>query len=238
MLNYLKFKNSRREIKLSMDDKFKYLKKVMEDDILPHIGTLLDKKIKYIGYMCRKLILVHFNYLPYDDRDAYDNKRVDTPGVLLASQFRQCFNKLVKDMVKSLTREIKNNKSKRDIFDLITSNNIYKIIKPTIIDGGLKYALATGNWGIKSNGKGNIKAGTAQVLNRLSYQSFISHLRRVNSPSDKGSGGKIIKPRKLHGTTWGYICPVETPEGQPVGLVKNMSLISKITNNSNETKVM
>ena len=93
--------------------------------------------------------------------------------------------------------------------------------------------MATGNWGIKSNGKGNIKAGTAQVLNRLSYQSFISHLRRVNSPSDKGSGGKIIKPRKLHGTTWGYICPVETPEGQPVGLVKNMSLISKITNNSN-----
>ena len=127
MLNYLKFKNASREIKLSMDDKFKYLKKVMEDDILPHIGTLLDKKIKYIGYMCRKLILVHFNYLPYDDRDAYDNKRVDTPGVLLASQFRQCFNKLVKDMVKSLTREIKNNKSKRDIFDLITSNNIYKI---------------------------------------------------------------------------------------------------------------
>jgi len=233
MLNYLKFKNSNREIKLSMEDKLEYLQTVLETEILPHIGDSLDKKIKYIGYMCRKLILVNFEYLPYDDRDAYDNKRIDTPGVLLASQFRQCFNKLVKDMVKSLTREIKNNKSRRDIFDLITSNNIYKIIKPTIIDGGLKYALATGNWGVKANGKGNIKAGTAQVLNRLSYQSFISHLRRVNSPSDKGSGGKIVKPRKLHGTTWGYICPAETPEGQPVGLVKNMSIISKITNNSN-----
>ena len=233
MLNYLKFKNSNREIKLSIEDKLEYLQTVLETEILPHIGSSLDKKIKYIGYMCRKLILVNFEYLPYDDRDAYDNKRIDTPGVLLASQFRQCFNKLVKDMVKSLTREIKNNKSRRDIFDLITSNNIYKIIKPTIIDGGLKYALATGNWGVKANGKGNIKAGTAQVLNRLSYQSFISHLRRVNSPSDKGSGGKIVKPRKLHGTTWGYICPAETPEGQPVGLVKNMSIISKITNNSN-----
>ena len=137
-------------------------------------------------------------------------------------------------MVKSITREIKNNKSRRDIFDLINSNNIYKIIKPTILDGGLKYALATGNWGIKTSGKGNVKAGTAQVLNRLSYQSFVSHLRRVNSPSDKtGSNGKIVKPRKLHGTTWGYICPAETPEGQPVGLVKNLSLTSKITTNSN-----
>lgn len=234
MLGHLKYKNTNREIRMSHEDKIQYLNKVLEDEILPHIGKSLDKKIKYIGYMCRKLLLVQFEYLPYDDRDAYDNKRVDTPGRLLSTQFRQCFNKLVKDMVKSITREIKNNKSRRDVFDLITSNNIYKIIKPTIIDGGLKYALATGNWGIKTGGKGNVKAGTAQVLNRLSYQSFVSHLRRVNSPSDKtGSNGKIVKPRKLHGTSWGYLCPCETPEGQPVGLVKNLTLISKITFNSN-----
>ena len=234
MLGYLKYKNTNREIRMSHEDKMQYLNKVLEDEILPHIGKSLVKKIKYIGYMCRKLLLVQFEYLPYDDRDAYDNKRVDTPGRLLSTQFRQCFNKLVKDMVKSVSREIKNNKSRRDVFDLITSNNIYKIIKPTIIDGGLKYALATGNWGIKTSGKGNVKAGTAQVLNRLSYQSFVSHLRRVNSPSDKtGSNGKIVKPRKLHGTSWGYLCPCETPEGQPVGLVKNLTLISKITANSN-----
>lgn len=234
MINYLKFKNTNREIKLTQEDKMKYVNKVLEDEILPHIGKGYDKKAKYIGYMCRKLILVQNNYISHDDRDAYDNKRVDTPGRLLAIQFRQCFNKLVKDIVKSITREIKNNKSRRDIFDLINNNNIYKIIKPTIIDGGLKYALATGNWGMKTSGKGNIKAGTAQVLNRLSHQSFISHLRRVNSPSDKtGSNGKIVKPRKLHGTSWGYLCPAETPEGQPVGLVKNLSLVSKITSNSN-----
>jgi DNA-directed RNA polymerase II subunit RPB2 len=234
MLGYLKYKNVNRDIRMSQEDKMTYLNKLLEDDVLPHIGKSFNKKIKYIGYMCRKLLLVQHNYIPHDDRDAYDNKRVDTPGRLLATQFRQCFNKLVKDMVKSITREIKNNKSRRDIFDLINSNNIYKIIKPTILDGGLKYALATGNWGIKTSGKGNVKAGTAQVLNRLSYQSFVSHLRRVNSPSDKtGSNGKIVKPRKLHGTSWGYICPSETPEGQPVGLVKNLSLTSKITINSN-----
>ena len=234
MLGYLKYKNTNRDIRMSHEDKMVYLNKLMEDDILPHIGKSFNKKIKYIGYMCRKLLLVMNDYIPHDDRDAYDNKRVDTPGRLLSMQFRQCFNKLVKDMVKSITREIKNNKSRRDIFDLINANNIYKIIKPTILDGGLKYALATGNWGIKTSGKGNIKAGTAQVLNRLSYQSFVSHLRRVNSPSDKtGSNGKIVKPRKLHGTSWGYICPSETPEGAPVGLVKNLSLTSKITANSN-----
>ena len=238
LIGYLKYKNANREIKLSQDDKIAYLLKVFEDEVLPQIGKSFSRKAKYIGYITRKLLLVQTSHIPHDDRDAYDNKRIDTPGRLLSTQFRQCFNKLVKDMVKGITREIKNNKSRRDIFDLITSNNIYKIIKPTIIDGGLKYALATGNWGIKTSGKGNIKAGTAQVLNRLSYQSFISHLRRINSPSDKtGSNGKIVKPRKLHGTSWGYICPSETPEGQPVGLVKNLSITSKVTVNSNSVIV-
>lgn len=234
IINYLKFKNPNKEVRLSHDDKMACVRKLLDDDILPHLGKDYSKKAKFLGYMTRKLILVQNGHMPYDDRDAYENKRVDAPGRLLAIQFRQCFNKLVKDMVKSITREIKNNKSKRDVFEIITNNNIYKIIKPTIIDGGLKYALATGNWGIKTGGKGNIKAGTAQVLNRLSHQSFISHLRRVNSPSDKtGSNGKIVKPRKLHGSSWGYLCPAETPEGQPVGLVKNLSLTAKITTNSN-----
>jgi DNA-directed RNA polymerase beta subunit/intein/homing endonuclease len=234
IINYLKFKNPNKEVRLSHDDKMACVRKLLDDDVLPHLGKDYSKKAKFLGYMTRKLILVQNGHMPYDDRDAYENKRVDAPGRLLAIQFRQCFNKLVKDMVKSITREIKNNKSKRDVFEIITNNNIYKIIKPTIIDGGLKYALATGNWGIKTGGKGNIKAGTAQVLNRLSHQSFISHLRRVNSPSDKtGSNGKIVKPRKLHGSSWGYLCPAETPEGQPVGLVKNLALTAKITTNSN-----
>jgi len=234
IINYLKFKNPNKEVRLSQEDKMACVRKLLEDDILPHCGKDYSKKSKFLGYMTRKLILVQHGHMPFDDRDAYENKRVDAPGRLLAIQFRQCFNKLVKDMVKSITREIKNNKSKRDVFEIITNNNIYKIIKPTIIDGGLKYALATGNWGIKTGGKGNIKAGTAQVLNRLSHQSFISHLRRVNSPSDKtGSNGKIVKPRKLHGSSWGYLCPAETPEGQPVGLVKNLALTAKITTNSN-----
>ena len=39
----------------------------------------------------------------------------------------------------------------------------------------------------------------------------------------------MIPPRKLHGTTWGFLCPAETPEGQSVGVVKNLSYMSHIT---------
>ena len=238
LITYLTFKGTNKEIKLTLDDKVVYMKKILEQEVLPHLGPDYIKKYKYLGKMIRQLLLVHLKELPYDDRDSYQNKRVDTPGRLLASLFRQCFNKLVKDIVKNLTKEIKNSKGNKDIFKIITNDNMYKIVKPNIIEGGLKYALATGNWGVRTNGKGNAKVGTAQVLNRLNYQSYLSHLRRINSPNDKkNSNGKIIKPRKLHGTIWGFICPIETPEGQPVGLVKNMAMCTKVSYNCNSTIV-
>ena len=40
-----------------------------------------------------------------------------------------------------------------------------------------------------------------KVLNRLTFASTLSHLRRVNSPI--GRDGKLAKPRQLHNTLWG-----------------------------------
>ncbi len=92
------------------------------------------------------------------------------------------------------------------------------------ITNGLKYSLATGNWGDR---KTATKAGVSQVLNRLTYASALSHLRRLNTPL--GREGKQAKPRQLHNTHWGMICPAETPEGQAVGLVKNLALMAYIS---------
>ena len=50
------------------------------------------------------------------------------------------------------------------------------------------------------------------MLNRLTYASSLSHLRRANSPI--GREGKLAKPRQLHNSLWGMFCPAETPEGQ------------------------
>ena len=107
--------------------------------------------------------------------------------------------------------------------------NIYKIIKSTTIENGLKRALSTGDFGIKHINSN--KVGVAQVLNRLTYVSSLSHARRVSTPTDKS--GKLIPPRKLHNTSWGFLCPAETPEGQSVGIVKNLSYMTHVTIQSN-----
>jgi DNA-directed RNA polymerase II subunit RPB2 len=87
--------------------------------------------------------------------------------------------------------------------------NIELAIKTRIITDGLKYSLATGNWGDQKKAH-QARAGVSQVLNRLTFVSTLSHLRRVNSPI--GRDGKLAKPRQLNNTQWGMICPAETPE--------------------------
>lgn len=103
--------------------------------------------------------------------------------------------------------------------------NVLSCISKDTITRGLRYSLATGNWGVQ--GVGQMRAGVSQVLNRLTYASTLSHLRRINSPI--GREGKLAKPRQLHNSQWGIICPAETPEGQACGLVKNISLMTYIT---------
>ena len=93
--------------------------------------------------------------------------------------------------------------------------------------------MATGNWGLKTTTN---RQGISQVISRLTYPSYLSHIRRISTPTSKDSG-KLIPPRKLHGTQWGYVCPTETPEGQSVGVVKNVAMMCKITQRSSSDNV-
>ena len=148
----------------------------------------------------------------------------------LNNLFRNYFNKLVKDLQKQIVKEIKTGswKSHNDYLNIINQTNIYKIVKSTTIENVIKRALSTGDFGVKHMNSN--KVGVAQVLNRLTYISALSHLRRINTPIDKS--GKLIPPRKLHNSCWGFICPAETPEGGSVGVVKNLSYLTHITTNA------
>jgi DNA-directed RNA polymerase II subunit RPB2 len=204
---------------------------VLNNDLFPHCHNN-HQKIYFLGYMTFRILLANFNMAKPDDRDSYLNKRVDLTGTLLNNLFRNYFNKLVKDMEKQVIREINNGswKSRDDYESIINMTNIYKIIKSTTIENGLKRALATGDFGVKHTTNSN-KVGVAQVLNRLTYVSSLSHARRISTPTDKS--GKLIPPRKLHNSSWGFLCVCETPEGASVGIVKNMSYMTHITIHSN-----
>lgn len=187
------------------------------EEFLPHLGNNPFKKSIFLGYMTFRLLQSYLNN-DYADRDSFLNKRVDTTGENMADLFRKNFKKMMRDVEHKCRQELQ-----RHRFDEIAST-LHRKIKKSDIESGMKYGLSTGNWGLQS--KDN-KKGIARMLNRLSYLSFLSDMRKVQAPMKTTM--KSQQPRLLHSTQWGRICPAETPEGAPVGIVKNLAMLTVIT---------
>ena len=207
------------------EDRIKKAEEILRKYMLSHIGIKEGdekKKAFFIGYMINKLANLVLGRIHEDDKDHYKNKRIDMTGDLLSQIFKQYY----KNYLKNAKAIIKEKSSKLKIFNENGKIDLNDILDEKIITKGIKYSFASGNWG--NNRDGNIlKTGVSQMFQRLNYISTLSHLRRVNTPLERG--GNVIKPRQLHNTHWGIFCPAETPDGESCGLVKNFSLMTYIS---------
>nr|QIS77003.1 DNA-directed RNA polymerase II subunit [Myrmecopterula moniliformis] len=204
---------------LSRERRIRYAQEILQKEMLPHVSMAEgseSRKAYFFGYMIHRLLLAAMERRELDDRDHFGKKRLDLAGPLLSNLFRMLFKKLTKDVYRYLQKCVETHKE----------FNLALAVKHQTITNGLKYSLATGNWGDQKKMMSS-KAGVSQVLNRYTYASTLSHLRRCNTPL--GREGKIAKPRQLHNSHWGMVCPAETPEGQACGLVKNLALMACIS---------
>jgi DNA-directed RNA polymerase II subunit RPB2 len=158
---------------------------VLETQFLPHISTSPDgslKKAYFVGYMVNRLLTANLGRANEDDRDHYGKKRMDMSGTLMAGLFRQLFRQFIEDMSKHIKKDLQKN---RDA-------NLQTAMRHETLTAGLRRALSTGNWG--KDKEGNIqKTGVSQVLNRLTFASSLSHMRRLTNALSKQ--GKQTKPR-------------------------------------------
>ena len=216
--------NHKKHTNKNQSKKREYTMDIFQNELFPHCKSL-QQKLYLLGLMANRLIQAALGWIEPDNRDSYLNKRVELTGTLMNNLFRNLYSRFIKDFEKHVIREI-NTGSWNDPIKIINSTNIHKIFNPTSIENGINRALATGDFSVKQSNSSN-KVGVAQVLNRLTYTASLSHIRRVNTPLEKS--GELIAPRKLHGTTMGYLCFVESPEGQSVGVVKNIAIMTHIT---------
>ena len=201
---------------------------ILMNYFLPNIGELnFQQKAYFLGYIVKSLLMVFTKMEAPTDRDSFKFKRVEVPGMLLYDLFKEYF-KLQQDNIKLRLDSEYNLKKSKTIYqdesfkDLIT-NNYERIFNERVLETGFRRAFK-GDWGSQEHTK---KLGAVQDLNRLSYNSFISHLRKINLPMD--SSAKVVKPRLLHGSQWGIIDPVDTPDGGNVGFHKHMAISTHIT---------
>ena len=173
--------------------------------------------------MIRKVILIRVNLRKCDDRDDFAYKRIDSPGQL----FHDLFKTLFKRYTNTILSYVEKKKLRRP-------EAISFMSRLTLITKGILYCLQTGNWGVRKSNY--IRQGVSQILSRLSFGATLSHLRRMSIPSAKE--GRNSKIRQIHGSQIMFVCPAETPEGQGVGVVLNLALLTTISTNIPTWKIL
>ncbi len=214
-INALKYIGQHTNHPIKESERKDYAEQVVECEIFPHMGvtSTIKEKAYLLGHMIHKLLATRLGIRKPDDRDNYINKRVESPGVLCHELFRQLFKKYIGSIIAIIEKK----KQLPDAMSIIP--------RLTDITKGFIHCFGTGNWGVPKNSY--VRQGVAQILSRLSYGATLSNLRRVSIPVGKESKNTAI--RQINPSQIMYICPVETPEGAPVGIVLNLSLLTRIS---------
>jgi DNA-directed RNA polymerase II subunit RPB2 len=199
---------------------------ILMNYFLPHIGedNFLNKAY-FIGFMVNKLLRVFMGKEAPTDRDNFKFKRIETSGSLIYDLFREYYLIQNRNIFLKIDKEYYYHAGKyRTNFVSLIEDNVKDFFKEKIVEDGFKKGFK-GNWGADANTK---RLGLVQDLNRLSWFTHISHLRKINLPLDPTA--KIVGPHLLHSTQWGIIDPVDTPDGGNIGLHKHLSISTAITN--------
>ncbi|MFH1257154.1 MAG: DNA-directed RNA polymerase subunit B'' [Candidatus Diapherotrites archaeon] len=194
---------------------------VIDAFLLPHIGqTQKDRLAKayYLVMMATKAIERAHKLREPDDKDHYSNKRLELSGKLMEHLFRYAFKYFIKDIKFQIDRTVTRRRKL----------NISTIVRPGAVTERIRFAMSTGNWIGRAT-------GVSKFMDRVNYLSPLTDLRKVKSPLDKNR--ELYEARDVHGTHWGRLCPIETPDGPQCGLVKNLSLLAEVTTESDEKPV-
>jgi len=198
---------------------------ILSDYFLPHVGeTNFIQKAYYLGYVVFRLLSVHTGIELPTDRDNFKFKRIELVGSLMYDLFREYYTLQQRQIELGFEEKLYYNQNiyENNLKGLIEQN--YKeIFMERTVEMGFKKAFK-GNWGATAHTK---RVGIIQDLNRLSFNSALSHLRKTNLPLD--ASVKLVGPRVLHSTQWGLFDPIDTPDGGNIGLHKHLSISAYVT---------
>ncbi|MFH1638059.1 MAG: DNA-directed RNA polymerase subunit B'' [Candidatus Woesearchaeota archaeon] len=185
----------------------------LDQFLLPHIGITARERAMKAYNLCKMLkrfLQVSVDGISQTDKDHYKNKKLKLSGDLMAELLRVNMRVLVNDILYNFQRLVKRGKFQ----------SVKIIIRDKLLTSRIKSAMATGSW------VGGRK-GISQNIDRVNFISAMSHLTRVVSLLSASQ--ENFEARELHPTHWGRLCPIETPEGTPIGLRKNLAMFCEIT---------
>jgi DNA-directed RNA polymerase beta subunit len=162
--------------------------------------------------MVRMAIDVSLGRLPTSDRDNIEYKRFNTSGDLMFQEFRRIYRETAQDMILKLDSRIQYESKTYEGRGLATL-----VERETVGTYWRKYRMI--NEFVKSfKGQWGGRNGIAQEVDRLSYVSYLSQLRRTALQIDPQMN--TAPPRRLYASQFCLLCPTDSPDGSSVGHIK------------------
>ena len=165
---------------------------------------LVEDILATVEYLLHLRAVTDISTYTVDDIDHLGNRRVRTVGELVENQFRIALARL--------ERVIREKMSTSDLEvmvpqELVNFKPLSKILKDFFASGQL-----------------------SQFLDQTNPLSELTHKRRLSA---LGPGGLTreragFEVRDVHATHFGRICPIETPEGQNIGLIVSLTIFATV----------
>lgn len=210
------------------------VKVIVENDLFPHINDLAgphgetrDERLRRIRF--EKLYLLSAMIAPFteylagyrslDDPNKWGGKRAEGAGRMMMQLLRNAWRKTLDNVRKGIS--VVNGIPSGSIFNLdgITEKLQYGIITETF-----RESFINTKWGVKRK---QMQENVAQTLSRDSIIMTYAHITTVDVNIFRRDRQQNI--RNIQNDQWGYICPVSTPEGENVGLVKATAITAKVS---------
>jgi DNA-directed RNA polymerase subunit beta len=200
-LNY--FKNISKFSRI-FDSTYYRLGRVGRLKINNRLNLTISERLQTIVYedifaITDKLISLTISKTVQDDIDHLKNRRVRSVGELLQNLFRIGFQRLV--------RKVRNQINKMDSSHLLSFNIVNATVKEFFGSSQL-----------------------SQYLDQTNPLSSLTHRRRISGLGPGGFDRDRISfaVRDIHPSHYGRICPIETPEGQNVGLIASLTTCARV----------
>lgn len=206
--------------------------KLLDKHMFPHIGLADNsrhKKLRYLGHLIHKLLLVEMQVISSTDRDSFKNKRINAAGRAYAKAFKTQFNlAIVQTIKKKLTKDFKS----MPFSQVPLAQSFRAAINGPDLEKALIQAIVTGNKELTVKNRQIPNRLASEMLHRKNQLNFISTLNVIRTPSTSTSkqDQRADEMRRVHPSGTGSTDPIQSADtGEQVGMVKQKPIGASIS---------
>ena len=171
--------------------------------------------------MVEKLYALVMDEINQDNLDSLMNQEVLLTGHLYTMIMHEKLEELMQGVREKMIKDVAKTAELHRLRDLHYIKRAIDLQTP--IGEKLENFLATGNLRSQTGLDLMQQSGFTIIADKLNNMRFLSHFRSVHRGAYFAEM-KTTTVRKLLPESWGFVCPVHTPDGGPCGLLNHIAM--------------